>query len=198
MRVGEVLERVRIVDGGAMVGHLDMAPAFERRVHHEQIGRAVAGVLVVDPRRPPGRRRLRRARLGDQLLRGLVEADDRPLRVVRPGVDFQHVLHRSYESAARLGRNDPVLAAVRLERVFLSVRWIVVSLARLTMPSSTTFVSRRRRLQRAWPSGGCEQASAINRASAAPSKILSTDGVARGLRLKTASSPSSTNCLRVR
>jgi hypothetical protein len=64
-------------------------------------------------------------RSDDQLLRGLVEADDRPLRIVRPGVDLQHILHRGYESAARLGWNNPVLAAVGFKRVFLSVRWIV-------------------------------------------------------------------------
>ena len=91
---------------------------------------------------------------------------------MRSGIDFQNILHRGYESAARLGRDDPVLAAVRLEGVFLSVRWIVESLAASTMPSSATLLSRRPRLQRAWPSGGCEQASTISRASAAPSKIL--------------------------
>ena len=46
MRVGEVLERVCLVDVGAMVGHLDMAPAFERRVHHERIGRAAMVITL--------------------------------------------------------------------------------------------------------------------------------------------------------
>jgi hypothetical protein len=43
---------VGIVDRGVAVGHLDMAPAFERREQHEQIGGAVALVLVVDTGRP--------------------------------------------------------------------------------------------------------------------------------------------------
>jgi len=51
------------------------------------------------------------------------------------------------------------------ESVFLSARWIVLSLAASTMPSSTTLLSNRPKLQRAYPSGGLEQARAIRRAS---------------------------------
>src|SRR5208337_2221396 len=70
-----------------------------------------------------------------------------------------------------LRRDHPLPIAVRLEGVFLSVRPIVLSLALSTMFNSTTFSSRRRRLQRANPSGAGEQARAISFASAAPSKI---------------------------
>jgi hypothetical protein len=87
---------------------------------------------------------------------------------------------------------------VRLKSVFLSVRWIVESLAAATMPNSTTLLSNSRKLQRAHPSGGLEQARAISRASVSPSKIRGTDGRACALRLRTASSPSSTHCLRTR
>jgi hypothetical protein len=51
-----------------------------------------------------------------------------------------------------------------------SVRPIVLSLARSTMCSSTTFSSSRGRLQRAKPSGAGERVSAINFASATPSR----------------------------
>jgi hypothetical protein len=74
----------------------------------------------------------------------------------------------------------------------------VLSLARSTMSSSTTFSSSKRKVQRARPSGGDEQASATSRASFSPSKIFATGGVARCLRLSAASKPSSTNCLRTR
>jgi hypothetical protein len=43
-----------------------------------------------------------------------------------------------------------VLAAMELESVFLSVRPIVLSLARSTMPSSTTLFSNNRKVQRAY------------------------------------------------
>jgi hypothetical protein len=66
------------------------------------------------------------------------------------------------------------------------------------MFSSTTFSSSNLRVQRTRPGGGSEQAKAIKRASFSPSKILGTAGVARCLRLKTASKPSSTSCLRTR
>jgi hypothetical protein len=74
----------------------------------------------------------------------------------------------------------------------------VESLARSTISSSTTFLSSNRKVQRARPLGGLEQASAINLASLSPSKIGATAGVARCLRLNAASRPSSTNCLRTR
>jgi hypothetical protein len=85
-----------------------------------------------------------------------------------------------------------------LERVFLSVRPIVESLARATMPSSTTLFSNSRNVQRARPLGGFEHAKAISLASFSPSKIAGTGGRVRGLRLSTAAKPSSTSCLRTR
>jgi hypothetical protein len=54
---------------------------------------------------------------------------------------------------------------VRLKFVFFKTRPIVLSLARSTMSSSTTFFSSNRKVQRAHPSGGSEQANAISLAS---------------------------------
>src|SRR6188768_3727912 len=95
----------------------------------------------------------------------------RVIGIVRPRVDGQHVFHRGYKGAIGLRRDDPALPAMRLETVFLSVRPIVESLARATMPSSTTLFSSSRNVQRARPLGGLEQASAISLASFSPSKI---------------------------
>ena len=75
---------------------------------------------------------------------------------------------------------------------------MVLSLARSTMPSSTTLFSNSRKVQRAYPLGGLEHASTISLASLSPSKIGGTAGIARCLRFNTASKPSSTNCLRTR
>src|SRR5271165_6253292 len=143
----------------------------KRREHHEQVGHPVAGVFVIEAGRKPRPHRDRRARFGDKLLGGLVQAHHRAVWVARPRVNGQHVLHRRYERAAGLGRDDPVFAAVRLESVFLSTRWIVESLAASTMPNSTTLLSSSRKLQRAY---GLEQARAISRASFSPSKIRGT------------------------
>src|SRR5262249_60590169 len=81
------------------------------------------------------------ARFGNELLRGLVEANQRTIAVAWPRIDGQHVFHNGYERAVGLRRDDPVLAVMGLKSVFLSARPIVLSLARSTMPSSTTLFS---------------------------------------------------------
>jgi hypothetical protein len=79
-----------------------------------------------------------------------------------PLINLQDVLHAGYESRVGLRRDDPLLLEVRLESVFLSVRPIVLSLARSTMFSCTTAVSTSVSVHRLRPFGGGEQASAIN------------------------------------
>src|SRR6266487_19632 len=140
----------------------------------------------------------RRARVDDQLLRGFVEAHERALRIVRSLIDFQDVFHGGNKRRVVVGRNHPLLLAMRLENVFFSVRPIVLSLARSTMCSSTTFSSSRRRLHLAKPSGTGESVSAISFASAAPSKIRRRAEFELYLRANTASTPSSTSWRLVR
>src|SRR3989449_3564718 len=124
---------------------LDVAPAFERSKHHEEIGGAIALVLIIETGRASRFHRDRHARFGNELLRGLVEANQRTIAVAWPRVDGQHVFHSGYERAVGLRRDDPVLAAMGLKSVFLSARPIVLSLARSTMPSSTTLFSNNRK-----------------------------------------------------
>ncbi len=71
MAVGQVLQDVSIVDDGAAIGDREVSPTFERREHHEQVGDAVARVLVIETSWAPRSHRHRQAGLGDQLLRGL-------------------------------------------------------------------------------------------------------------------------------
>src|SRR5215813_6294119 len=196
--VGQVFQDASVIHGGMAICDLDVAPAFERSKHHEEIGGAIALVLIIETGRASRFHRDRHARFGNELLRGLVEANQRIIAVAWPRVDGQHVFHSGYERAVGLRRDDPVLAAMGLKSVFLSARPIVLSLARSTMPSSTTLFSTNRKVQRARPLGGLEQASAISLASFSPSNIRGTAGVARGLRRNTASRPSSTSCLRTR
>jgi hypothetical protein len=51
-------------------------------------------VLIVEARGLAGPHRQRLSRLGDELLRRLVETHERPVGIVRPVVDLEHVLHR--------------------------------------------------------------------------------------------------------
>src|SRR5882762_726406 len=196
--IGQIFQDVSIIHGGMAIRDLDMAPAFERREHHEKVGGAVALVLVIETGRASRFHRDRHARFGDELLRCLVQTNQRAMGIAWPRIDGQHVFHRRYERAVGLRRDDPLLAAMGFESVFLSARPIVESLARSTMPSSTTLFSNSRKVQRARPLGGLEQARAISLASFSPSKIAGTGGVVRGLRRNTASKPSSTSCLRTR
>ena len=66
--IGEVLQDMSVIHGGVTIGYFDVAPAFERREHHEEIGDAVALVLVVATGRAARFHRDRQARLGGELL----------------------------------------------------------------------------------------------------------------------------------
>src|SRR5271165_3478640 len=198
MRVGQILERMGVIDGRATVGDFHMAPAFQRREHHEQVSHAIAFVFVVVTRRLSRLGGDRLARLDDELLRRFIEAYEGTLGIMRSLVDFQHVFHVGDKRRAGLGRDHPLLLEMGLENVFFSVRPIVLSLALSTISSSTTFSSKRRRLHLAYPAGAGPQAKAISLASAAPSKIRRGAELALDLRVKTASKPSSTSCRRVR
>ena len=109
------------------IGCLDMPPAFQRREHHEQVGRAVAPVFVIVSSGPPRLRRDWNTRFSDELLRSLVHADHGAFRVVRPLINVQYVFHGGHERGIGVGRNDPLLLQVRLENVFFSVRPIPCS-----------------------------------------------------------------------
>src|SRR5712692_4256714 len=170
-----------IIHGGMAIRNFDMAPAFERSKHHEEVGGAVALVLVIETRRASRFHRDRLARFGKELLARLVQAYQRAIGIAWPRIHGQHVFHRGYERAVGLRRDDPLLTAMGRENVFFSVRPIVLSLARSTMLSSTTLFSNNRELQRARPLGGLEHAKAISLASFSPSKIRGTAGTARCL-----------------
>ena len=47
-----------------------------------------------------------------------IEANHRAVWIARPLVDVQDVFHAGYESGIGLGRDDPLLLQMRLERVF--------------------------------------------------------------------------------
>ena len=192
--VRQSLEYLRIVDSGAAVGDLDVAPSLQWCEQHEQIGGAVALILVVVAGGLSRLGRDRHARFLDKLFGCFIEADQGAVRIARPLVDLQHILHSGYEAGVGLGRNDPLFLEMRLERVFFSVRPVVLSLARSTMFSSTAAASSSVNVQRLRPLGGGEQASAISLASAAPSKMRLRAELGECLRVSAASSPSSTNC----
>jgi hypothetical protein len=84
--IGHLLEQVRVVHSSVAIGYLDVAPAFQRREQHEYVGRAIALILVIDPRGPSRFGRDWHSGFGDQLLRGLIQADDGVFGIARPRV----------------------------------------------------------------------------------------------------------------
>ena len=63
----------------------------------------------------PGRGRGASPGVGEQLQWFLVHDHDREGRIVRAGVDAQHVLHRRDECGILLGRDRPARLQVRLK-----------------------------------------------------------------------------------
>src|SRR5438093_2033330 len=60
--VGQVFQDASVIHGGMAICDLDVAPAFERSKHHEEIGGAIALVLVIDTGRASRFHRDRHAR----------------------------------------------------------------------------------------------------------------------------------------
>ncbi len=66
--IGQVFQDVSVVHGGVAIRDFDMAPAFERREQHEEVGGPIALVLVIATGRAPRYHRDWRPRLGEELL----------------------------------------------------------------------------------------------------------------------------------
>jgi hypothetical protein len=98
-------------------------PSLQRRKHHEEIGDAVALVFIVVTSRLSGPGRDRGARLGDQLLGGLVQTHERTIGIARPLVGFQHVFHGGDEARVGFGRDHPLPIAVRFTATSRLVLW---------------------------------------------------------------------------
>jgi hypothetical protein len=75
--IGQFFQDVSVIHGGVAIGDFDMAPAFEGCKHHEDVGGAVALVLVIVASRASPLNRDRQACLGKELLGGLVQAHQR-------------------------------------------------------------------------------------------------------------------------
>jgi len=117
--VNQMAYGVGVVDCGALVRHEGFAASFQRSVQHEDVGDAVADVLVVDDPRWmawPGFNRY--CHMIHQLFAGLVEANQWPSRVGRSLVDVQSLLHLADKFGIGLGRDDVLRYAPRLKLIF--------------------------------------------------------------------------------
>ena len=123
------------------------------------------------------------------LLARLIHTDHRMGRIVRPGIHFQHVLHRAHEGSVLLWRDTPHLLSPRLELVFFNtLRTVSCDIERTTRrrfkkllelaqqadhghpgPSASHSICSVHRVR---PTGASLQAIATNCASPSPSSTV--------------------------
>ena len=92
----------RVIGGGMPIGHLDVPPTLQRSEQHEDIGGAVALILVIDACWSAALHRHCHTGFPDQLLRGLIKTNQKPVRIPRPRLNLQTLFHRRHER--RVGR----------------------------------------------------------------------------------------------
>src|SRR5437899_3631710 len=112
---------------------LDLAPAFERSKHHEEIGGAIALVLIIETGRASRFHRDPHARFGNELLRGLVEANQRTIAVAWPRIDVPNpfALRRSNPHDAHSHIRSRLRAGDRVSREDQRARQIHFPIARI-------------------------------------------------------------------
>ncbi len=135
--VDEISDGVSPVSHRAPFAHSDVGATREGLQHHEDVGDPVADVFMVIPCRTPRRHRQGPLRFADQLLACLVQTNQRVLRVVRPLIDIQHVLHRADELGTGFARQAPHLPPPRLQLVFFNVLRTVSGLTLSTSSKAT-------------------------------------------------------------
>src|SRR3712207_3214215 len=195
--VHQVLDLLRPVDLRPLVRHRHPPLPVQGLAEQKQVDDALSFILIIHTLDVAGGGWQGRTRVAQQLLAHLVHADLRIARVVGSRIDVEDILHPPDELGIGLRWDAPVPLQPRLKLVVLSTRRMVWYETSSTISSSTSLSARSRSDQRAKPSGGVLQATAIKRASCAPSSFRWYRR--RGARrLRAASSPSSTNCLRTR
>src|SRR6185369_8881687 len=103
----------------------------------KQVGRALPFVFAVDPQRLSSAHRQRFTRLGQQLLAGLIGANEFVSRCIGGLIQIQNLFHLRYERGVGLRRNAPLLFEPRLKFVFFNPSRTVSSEMCSTMSNAT-------------------------------------------------------------
>jgi hypothetical protein len=119
--IDEELHLMGVINGGASVCDCDLSPSLKRSKAHEEIGSAVALIFKVVAFGGAGFLGNGSSRLVDQLLRGLIKADERIIFLFRRGVQLQHFFHLTDKFCTLFRWNHPTFFLPRLEFVFFSV-----------------------------------------------------------------------------
>src|SRR2546421_1205227 len=168
-RIHQPADAVGIVDLGAMLGHLHMAPARQRFDEEKQIGGAQSLILVIDALDLSWLQWHWGPHVGLWGHELFVKADAGIARIVLFFIEIQHILHRS-DKLRSYGWNAPLFMLPGLEFVFLSNWRMVSGEIDSTKPSSTAFPASKRTVQWSWPPGAGLHATAIRWAACPPLK----------------------------
>jgi len=177
--------------------HLDPPLPRQRLEPHEQIGRALPCLFIIDARGLPRGCWDGLPGFCHELFAGLIQAYLRASGIVGTCVDLQHILHGTDQLGVGLRGDHPLLLLPRFELVFLRVARTHSALRVSTMSSSTSLSAHHVRVHRTRPSGGALQATAISWASWTPSSLRYGRPVGR-LRDHAVSMPASTPAWRTR
>ena len=102
---------------GSSIGDLDVAPILQRSKEHECVGHSFTVIFIIVPFRLAWHRRQRLARFTHQLLRTLVNANQRIPGIFWSFVNVQHIFHVVHKVGIRIRGNAPLFLGPRLDFV---------------------------------------------------------------------------------
>src|SRR4030042_5098335 len=186
----------RPIDFRSALGDPYISLPIKRFEKHEHIANTITLIFIIITYLYAGSHSPWFTGLFGQLFGCLVHADQWKIRIIGSLVNSQDIFHGTNKGRIGLRGNAPLIFQPRLKFVFFKV-WRTASYEILsTYPSSTILSANSRSVQRTRPVGGSLQQSAIKWASTSPSIFLRESFWVYGCRDKTASTPSSTSCLR--
>src|SRR6266487_3938090 len=168
---GERLTKQRILALAALPMYLPQASSGQWLNRCEQRAGAQLFIFVMLFARLPWLHRYRHERVADQETRSFVKTDHRIGRVVGQGIQCENGLHPGQERGIEFSK-APGLHEMRFQVGFFNrlptIVWEMVG----QKPASTTLSASSRSVQRSWPSGASEQASAVILARCVPSMTI--------------------------
>src|SRR5260370_24095236 len=165
--VHQPADALRVVQLGAMLGHLHMAPARQGFDEEKQIGGAQSLILVIDACWLSWFHGLRRPYVGLRRDELFIKADAGLAGIVLLLVQIQHIFHRRDELRP-YAWEAPLLMLPGLELVFFSNWRMLSGDMHSTKPNSTALPASKRTVQRSWPVGAGLQVMAIRWAACPP------------------------------
>jgi hypothetical protein len=169
----QVRHKVGPVTPPSVVSDGHVPPPGQGFAGHKEAGDTVPHRHAVLALERAGRDGQRFVHFPEEWPEGFVHANDRALRVGWLWIDGQHVFPGIDKLSGLLGRKAPPLPPRGLAFVFGRACRTLSCETLSTIRSSTAGSASKRRVPRAFPSGGARPASAINGASGAPSKARS-------------------------